>query len=471
MAQRLLQQRFIPTGDIAADTVQAALAEVDSEKLAKAQNLADLPDKAAARTNLTAAKLGVNADITSLENLTTLKLSGNSYQPLNSDAFLTGLTKTLRNDTNGFDQAQFATFIDRGNRLSFAAPTKVEFYNFTTNAWEVWNNPPNFLNLTDGRIDSIATITYTYRRFRLTYINVSNCRASYIYVSQQYLERAFSFLAEHSTDGISYTADTTGVQTFPNTINTGQYYYRTQSIGYNASNYARFTFDFAVSGGLPEGNTINLVQLQLVTFRNSPIFQGGSWSTYLPFSWDSSRNVSFPKDIFVNGTRYSISSTPPTSPVRGDKWDEIDANLDLVQQWFWNGTYWLSRNIINVHDRLNTNNNDDTTLLAVPTSSRNTNLFLLSWSTTNSIATLNDASNYYALSLSRTNESNVTTSIANTNTSLTAVGIYVTQSFTLNLHLDVNATGVRRLVVTKSRIGTPGILRYASVLTYREARI
>ncbi|HSG52055.1 MAG TPA: hypothetical protein VLA40_08095, partial [Rheinheimera sp.] len=43
---------FRPTGNVAAADVQAAIAEVDSEKLAKASNLSDLSNTATARTNL-----------------------------------------------------------------------------------------------------------------------------------------------------------------------------------------------------------------------------------------------------------------------------------------------------------------------------------------------------------------------------------------------------------------------------------
>lgn len=50
---------FTPTGNVAATDVQAAIAEVDSEKLTKASNLSDLTNTATARTNLGVA-IGVN---------------------------------------------------------------------------------------------------------------------------------------------------------------------------------------------------------------------------------------------------------------------------------------------------------------------------------------------------------------------------------------------------------------------------
>lgn len=36
----------------------------------------------------------------------------------------------------------------------------------------------------------------------------------------------------------------------------------------------------------------------------------------------------------------------PTNPSRGDRWNEIDSNKDLVEEWFWNGTNWLGRDTI-----------------------------------------------------------------------------------------------------------------------------
>ena len=55
---------FSPTGSVAATTVQAAIAEVDSEKLAKASNLSDVASQATAFTNLVGPGGTVTGDMT-----------------------------------------------------------------------------------------------------------------------------------------------------------------------------------------------------------------------------------------------------------------------------------------------------------------------------------------------------------------------------------------------------------------------
>jgi hypothetical protein len=47
-------------------------------------------------------------------------------------------------------------------------------------------------------------------------------------------------------------------------------------------------------------------------------------------------------DPVIANRRYPASTTPSINPIRGYFWSEIDSNGDLVQDWFWNGTYWLS---------------------------------------------------------------------------------------------------------------------------------
>jgi hypothetical protein len=39
------------------------------------------------------------------------------------------------------------------------------------------------------------------------------------------------------------------------------------------------------------------------------------------------------------------SVNPPDNPARGDRWNQMDANSDLVMEWVWNGTLWRSRTL------------------------------------------------------------------------------------------------------------------------------
>lgn len=43
-----------------------------------------------------------------------------------------------------------------------------------------------------------------------------------------------------------------------------------------------------------------------------------------------------------NGFTYDQQAVP-SSPTRGQTWRERDSNSDIVEEWFWNGTYWLTK--------------------------------------------------------------------------------------------------------------------------------
>lgn len=96
---------FTPAGGVAATTVQAAIEEVDSEKLAKASNLSDVADAATARSNLgaaalaaaqsfTAAQRGAVVALTDGANIATDLALGNNF------SVTLGGNRTLDNPTN-----------------------------------------------------------------------------------------------------------------------------------------------------------------------------------------------------------------------------------------------------------------------------------------------------------------------------------------------------------------------------------
>jgi hypothetical protein len=96
---------FTPAGGIAAATVQAAIEEVDSEKLAKASNLSDVANVTTARDNLGAAALDVAQSFTAAQRGAVVALTDGAtitpdFSLANNFSVTLGGNRTLANPTN-----------------------------------------------------------------------------------------------------------------------------------------------------------------------------------------------------------------------------------------------------------------------------------------------------------------------------------------------------------------------------------
>lgn len=96
---------FTPAGGVAATNVQAAIEEVDTEKLAKASNLSDVANAATARSNLGAAALAVAQSFTAAQRGAVSALTdGTTITPdfavANNFSVTLGGNRTLANPTN-----------------------------------------------------------------------------------------------------------------------------------------------------------------------------------------------------------------------------------------------------------------------------------------------------------------------------------------------------------------------------------
>jgi len=96
---------FTPAGGVAATTVQAAIEEVDTEKLAKASNLSDVANAATARSNLGAAALASAQSFTAAQRGSITSLTDGAtitpdFAAANNFSLTIGGNRTLANPTN-----------------------------------------------------------------------------------------------------------------------------------------------------------------------------------------------------------------------------------------------------------------------------------------------------------------------------------------------------------------------------------
>jgi len=96
---------FTPAGGISAATVQAAIEEVDTEKLAKASNLSDVANVTTARDNLGAAALAVAQSFTAAQRGAVVALTDGAtitadFALANNFSVTLGGNRTLGNPTN-----------------------------------------------------------------------------------------------------------------------------------------------------------------------------------------------------------------------------------------------------------------------------------------------------------------------------------------------------------------------------------
>jgi hypothetical protein len=178
-------------------------------------------------------------------------------------------------------------------------------------------------------------------------------------------------------------------------------------------------------------------------------------------------------DPIVTNRRYPASSTPPVNPIRGYFWTEIDGNGDLVQEWFWNGTYWLSSqtHFFEISDTsVGTNT---VNFYFAPPRVGEYNLFLLNYFCSYRFTGTSDANNKINLTFRRNNFSNTNTVISIFDS--TGFGDVPNTNYrkvnVLNLHQDPNALEIAQYIFTRQISGTISPTVVSQKVSYRLARI
>lgn len=81
-------------------------------------------------------------------------------------------------------------------------------------------------------------------------------------------------------------------------------------------------------------------------------------------------------NIELGDKKHARGINPYTNPSVGDTWDEIDTFDQLIGEWKWNGSYWLSRQVY-IGQSATFNNINSTQFTAFTGSFSNYNLYLL----------------------------------------------------------------------------------------------
>jgi hypothetical protein len=122
----------------------------------------------------------------------------------------------------------------------------------------------------------------------------------------------------------------------------------------------------------------------------NPIYKKGN--QLLPFGAASS-------NVDLGDRSYTASQSEPTNPNPGDYWDQIDENNLLVDEWFWNGVYWLSRQKFSHASNPTSISSTVTNLIAPFPVQPNTDLFVESWQAQARVGGATSASAYWRFKL------------------------------------------------------------------------
>lgn len=179
--------------------------------------------------------------------------------------------------------------------------------------------------------------------------------------------------------------------------------------------------------------------------------------------------ITVPNSSADLGTKkHTRSATPPSSPIVGDTWEELDNIGNLVMEWFWNGTYWLSKQQIpaQINYGLYSSNIN---VFSSHVLRRDFNIFIERLLSGWFAGSPNDANNYWTITYKSCAVQQAGIDIGSINTSSVSAGPN-RASVIVNLHRNISALNHDTFYVELSKTGTPTSIYSANSLVYRWAR-
>lgn len=226
----------------------------------------------------------------------------------------------------------------------------------------------------------------------------------------------------------------------------------------------------------PEGSTreyrvdISVVasnQAHTVTYRDADSGSSGvaQYSASVGNSIDRFQNIAVAKGVIQNGLAQIINSAKPTTRddgsalVVGDRWYYTTEN----SWWFWNGTYWLSEQVLYLNYSVETASATVGLLDSRPINPAGYDLFAQTLSISAELAagTYDGSNNWQLKAFAR--DSSATFDTSNT-IKLCTINSYSAERLvvddTSNIHKDVSAANTKGIFLRLVKTGTPPNLSY-----------
>lgn len=159
--------------------------------------------------------------------------------------------------------------------------------------------------------------------------------------------------------------------------------------------------------------------------------------------------------------------TLPRATRIGQTWRERRLNQEIVEDWFWNGTYWLSRTEFPEGTWIGGTNTLPSTGLNIPFNVSH-NVMITTVYIYGFLGSVNDASNYHQLNIGAEFAiSNTTGTLASLSTNvINTLGAtpdaLLRSKAVINFHVNTIQNNYGRIVLSSSRQGTPSNIGHAT---------
>lgn len=177
-----------------------------------------------------------------------------------------------------------------------------------------------------------------------------------------------------------------------------------------------------------------------------------------------------PTNLLDAGYKYCGVAPFPHFLSKGCEWLELDSKGNIVQDWYYSGNYWVTKQLFSetISSLTQPSSATISTAFSAPSGF---NLFLDSFNVHYSVTTDSVAPNFFQFELDRFSDSGSKTILASVKTIGTKANVYTKVTVPLLLHNDLKATKTAYFKLSESRLAGNLSRTSTTSVTYRLVRI